>query len=128
MSPSKRSSSSISSNTGDALSDEDYGAFKANPSRTLFFRDLPFHYRDSNLRSMVLSLLGAHEADPRYNHLLCRVKFSKEDGKTLQIGLVQFNSTSEVDLVLSALVSNKRFDGRDVRYLSTLCLSTQRNL
>eukprot|EP01033_Poteriospumella_lacustris_P022619 gene22619-17034_t len=39
MPPSKRSSSSISSNTGDALSDEDYGAFKANPSRTLFFRD-----------------------------------------------------------------------------------------
>lgn len=125
--PPPKKSSSISSNTGDALSDEDYGAFKANPSRTLFFRDLPFHYRDSNLRSMVLSLLGADEADPRFSHLLCRVKFSKEDGKTLQIGLVQFNSTTEVDLVLSALVSNKRFDGRDVRYVSKYWLSTQCN-
>lgn len=105
------SNGAIPSNKGDPMNDKDYALFKQNKHRTIFLRDLPFHFRDNHLRELVLPLVENN------NNMveLCRVKYSMKHGKTLQVGIVMFQDDEHAKQVLEKLHVSPRCCGRDVR-------------
>lgn len=105
------SNGAIPSNKGDPMNDKDYALFKQNKHRTIFLRDLPFHFRDNHLRELVLPLVENNNNVVE----LCRVKYSMKHGKTLQVGIVMFQDDEHAKQVLEKLQAFPRCCGRDVR-------------
>lgn len=101
------------SNIGIPVNNSDHTYFKINKERSLFLRNLPFHFRDEHLRQLIVSL-----ADEGENAVeLCRVKYSLNQGKTLQVGIVMLRTEEAAKQVLERISASPRCCGRDVRYV-----------
>lgn len=105
------SNSSPPSNLGVAMGNREHSFFKSNSDRSLFLRDLPFHFRDEHLREFIVSLMGGKENTVE----LCRVKYSAKHGKTLQVGFVMMRTPEESIEIHNVLTANPRCCGRDLR-------------
>jgi hypothetical protein len=69
----------VCSNVGVAVKKADHTLFCQNSYRTLFVRNLPFHFQDIHLRNLVASKID--DGDSAVEQ--CRVKYSSKNGKTL---------------------------------------------
>ncbi len=103
--------SSPPSNLGVAMGNREHSFFKSNSDRSLFLRDLPFHFRDEHLREFIVSLVAGQENAVE----LCRVKYSAKHGKTLQVGFVMMRTPEESIQIHNILTANPRCCGRDLR-------------
>ena len=99
------------SNLSAPLSQQDITAFQKNPHRTLFVRDLPYHFRDEDLRRWMVSRVDGNE----YGVELCRVKYSLKLGKTLQVGFVMLRTEELAQRVFDSIRAAPRCAGRDLR-------------
>jgi hypothetical protein len=76
----------------------------------LFLRNLPFHFRDEHLRQLIVSLVDEGENAVE----LCRVKYSLNQGKTLQVGIVMLRTEEAAKQVLERISASPRCCGRDI--------------
>ena len=102
---------STPSNLGEAIDSREYNKFKRRRVRCIFLRDLPFHFRDEELLAVIVGLLGGD------GQLVekCRVKYSEESNKTLQVGLVMLRTQGAANDLLQRLQENPRHGGRDIK-------------
>lgn len=100
------------SNVGSPMNSREYSYFKNNSHRCLFLRDLPFHFRDQHLRDLAKALLSEQSLGQLE---VCRVKYSKETGKTLQVGIVMMRNVDAAQELLNQLQRQPRQGGRDIR-------------
>eukprot|EP01033_Poteriospumella_lacustris_P013041 gene13041-9335_t len=100
------------SNVGSSMNSREYSYFKNNSHRCLFLRDLPFHFRDHHLRDLAKTLLSEQSLAQLE---VCRVKYSKETGKTLQVGIVMMRTVDAAQEFLNHLQRQPRRGGRDIR-------------
>lgn len=110
--PQEGNPSSFPSNIGSPMGNREYTYFRQNSARCIFIRDLPFHFRDEQLRRVALDLLPPSHAE----HLeTSRVKYSKDTGKTLQVGIIMMRSAESAQFLLNLIQENPRHGGRDIR-------------
>lgn len=101
------------SNVGRPLSDAEYDHFKSGRRRSVCIRNLPFHYTDRELFSLVINLLGCKSSDIE----ACRVKYCRDHGidKPMHLGYVMLRSIAMAKEVIALLQRFPRHDGRDLR-------------
>ncbi len=99
------------SNMSAPLSQQDITAFQKNSHRTLFVRDLPYHFRDEDLRQWMVNMVDGNE----YGVELCRVKYSLKLRKTLQVGFVMLRTEELAQRVFESIRATPRCVGRDLR-------------
>lgn len=108
------------SNVGVALTESEKKVFQDNASRSIFIRDLPFHFRDETLLLHLESLVQGDDIEI----VQCRVqycagregKFSSKRMKTLQVAYVMLGSEQEAKNLLNKLGENSTCCGRILRY------------
>ncbi len=99
------------SNMSAPLSQQDITAFQKNSHRTLFVRDLPYHFRDEDLRQWMVNMVDGND----YGVELCRVKYSLKLRKTLQVGFVMLRTEELAQRVFESIRATPRCAGRDLR-------------
>jgi hypothetical protein len=107
------------SNVGIALTESEKQVFQDNSSRSIFIRDLPFHFRDETLLLHLESLVQGDDIEI----VQCRVQYCAGRGgkvsskrmKTLQVAYVMLGSEQEAKNLLNKLGGNSTCCGRILR-------------